>query len=177
MRFFGFSEWHMLAFLCFFFNCYYFVGCFLFVCFKVLSIMCTVNSEVLYQFPANLRFSLVIFLWFHGIWDLECSNLDALCQEKALSASRIFIISNLKCILDFLRKKKVSETVERKMSHFLSLNLHELVVKCWSLNLQFLNHKICLFHPIKEHFNLYGYLSLKAIREVGGERQRSSLNQ
>lgn len=154
------------------------LGVFCFFCFKAQSIICTINSKVLYRFPANLRFSAVIFLWFHGIWGLECSNLDVLCQEKALSASRVFITSNLNCILDFLEeKKKVSETVEMKMSHFLSLNLHELVVKCWSLNLQFLNHKICLFHPIKEHFNLYGYLSLKAIREVGGERKRSSLNQ
>jgi len=62
------------------------------------------------------------------------------------------------------------------MSYFFSLNLRELVVKCWSLSMQFLNHKSCLFHPIKEHLNLYGYSSLKAIIEMGGEKRRG-LNQ
>lgn len=104
--FFRFPEWHMKAFLWFFSIIIILLGVFWFFCFKARSIICTINSKVLYQFPANLRFSAVIFLWFHGIWGLECSNLDVLYQEKALSASRVFITSNLNCILDFLEEKK-----------------------------------------------------------------------
>lgn len=149
--------------------------CLLSIFVTALSTIRILSSKVLYRIPPSLRFSAVISLRFLGSWDLESCKLDTRCRKNALFASRIFVTSILKCILNFWGKKNRT-TVNRKMSHFLSLNLHELMVKCWSLSLQFLNHKICLFHPIKERFNLYGYLSLKAIREVGGERRRS-LNQ